>query len=127
MTQQPFERTSNTSLSNIREGMDVYDVNNNHIGTVERVHFGESAEGVQTATPSNLGTQGNTLVEDFWQAFTTDSVPETVRARLMQRGFIRIDADGIFASDRYVTLDNVANVEQDRVSLSVARDQLIKS
>ncbi len=120
MTQQ-----SRATMTTIREGMDVYDVNGKHIGTVERVHFGESVEGVQTATPSNPGTTGNTLVADFWQVFSTDNVPEELRARLMERGFIRIDADGLFASDRYVTLDNVASVGPDRVTLNVARDQLI--
>ena len=127
MTQQPSEGTSRSNLNDIREGMDVYDVNNNHIGTVERVHFGASTEGGLAATPNDVGARGNSLVNDFWQAFTTDDVPEVLRDRLMQRGFIRVDADGIFASDRYVTLDKVASVAQDRVTLSVARDQLIQS
>lgn len=127
MTQQPFGGTSRTNLTNIREGMDVYDANGKHIGTVERVHFGESAEGVQTATPSSPNLRGSSFLDDLAQVFTTDEVPDEVRERLLQQGFIRIDADGIFAADRYVTLDNVASVAQDRVTLSVSRDQLIKS
>lgn len=127
MTQQRSEGTSRANLNDIREGMDVYDVNDNHIGTVERFHFGASTEGGLAATTNDVGARGNSLVEDFWQAFTTDDVPDVLRARLMEHGFIRIDADGIFASDRYVTLDRVASVGPDRVTLSVARDQLITS
>ncbi|HEU5013571.1 MAG TPA: hypothetical protein VFT66_13690 [Roseiflexaceae bacterium] len=127
MTQQPFERTSRSGLTNIREGMDVYDSDGKHIGTVERVHFGASVEGVQTATPGDADLRGNSFLDDLARVFTTDDVPDEVRRRLLQEGFIRIDADGIFASDRYVTLEHVASVASDRVTLSVPRDQLVKS
>src|SRR5215210_3747197 len=60
MTQQPFERLSGTRgpdnevLKVIREGMDVYDRNDKHIGHVDYVFLGEASE---TAASEGLGPQ----------------------------------------------------------------------
>jgi hypothetical protein len=49
-----------------------------------------------------------------------------LRARLQQEGFIRLDAAGFFAADRYITPDQIAHVVGDEVLLRVTRDALIR-
>jgi hypothetical protein len=127
MTQQPFERTQLVALTLIREGMAVYDHSGEKIGTVEQVHFGaEGDHGRGAATPSTAGDRNDTLMDALRDAFTVDRIPQTLQARLLQQGFVRIDAAGLFASDRYVTPDQIAEVLDDRVVLRAARDELIK-
>ena len=81
---------------------------------VEDLYFGaagdESLEGVEPAGISQAVTNGgnemNELIEDFARALGgEDQLPEELRRRLLHDGFIRVDADGLFAADRYVTPD----------------------
>lgn len=123
---QPFDRSSAGAVTNIREGMEVYDARDTRIGTVEYIHFGAETEGDVAAEPSAAGVRSNSLVDIFADIFAVDTIPEEVQAQLMQKGFMRIDADGLFAADRYVTLDHVVSVAGDRVSLNVTRDELVK-
>jgi hypothetical protein len=48
------------------------------------------------------------------------------RQRLLQQGFVRIDANGIFAADRYVTPEQIDSVTGDGLMLNVTKDELIK-
>jgi hypothetical protein len=59
--------------------------------------------------------------------FPSDQVPETLRERLLRQGFLRIDSTGLFAADRYVMPDQIADVSEGRITLRVTRDELIKS
>ena len=54
-------------------------------------------------------------------------MPEAVQKRLLHDGFIRMDADGLFAADRYVLPDQIAGVSGDKVMLKVSKDQLQKA
>jgi hypothetical protein len=54
-------------------------------------------------------------------------VPETLRERLLRQGFLRIDSTGLFAADRYVMPDQIADVSEGRITLRVTHDELIKS
>jgi hypothetical protein len=117
-------------LARIREGMDVYDQRGDRLGTVERVYLGEASEeaiasGRGPATAPDPDWRDHSFVDDLVQAFAPDPVPEVVRARLLQHGFIRVDAAGIFAKDRYVTPDQIARVEPDGVHLRIGRDRLM--
>ncbi len=120
----------NEILSRVREGMAVYDVNRNHIGVVETLYFGEGTReqlerGEGPATPTGPYQPENNLVYDIARVFDSDNVPPSIRARLRQAGFIRLDADGFFAADRYIMSDQIAQVD-DHVHLNVTRDSLIK-
>jgi hypothetical protein len=42
---------------------------------------------------------------------------EPSRQHLLRHGFIRIDSTGLFAADRYVTPDQIADVSVDHVTL----------
>jgi hypothetical protein len=133
MSQQPFgERQGSRILTQVYEGMDVYDRTGDNIGTVEYVYLGAVSEDADTygagpATASGPGRGEDSLIEDFAKALSAgDHVPEALRERLRRQGFIRIDSTGLFAADRYVTPDQVADVSGDRVTLRVTRDELIK-
>jgi hypothetical protein len=133
MSQQPFEQQhGNRILTQIYEGMTVYDRAGNKIGTVEHVYLrgvNEEADkrGGGPETVPSPGRGESSLIEDFAQAiFPSDQLPETLRQRLLRHGFIRIDSTGLFAADRYVMPDQIADVSDDRVTLRGTRDELIK-
>ena len=48
------------------------------------------------------------------------------RQRLLLQGFVRIDANGLFAADRYVTPEQIASVSADGLMLNVSKDELVK-
>lgn len=54
-----------------------------------------------------------------------DGLPQTERERLLRLGYLRIDAAGIFAGDRYAAADEVAGVDGDVVRLGVGKDRLV--
>jgi hypothetical protein len=133
MSQQPSEQPHKSSLlTQIYEGMTVYDRTDQKIGTVERVYFGAVSQEADThgggpTTAAPPGAHESSLIEDFATAiFPADQVPEPLRQRLLRHGFIRIDSTGLFAADRYVMPDQIADVSEDRVTLRVTRDELIK-
>lgn len=121
-------------LSLVHEGMEVYDVRDNHIGTVDFVHFGSASE-----TQQELGTgpasvtaaddpqmRRDTIIDSIAEAFHPNEVPDQLQSKLLMSGYIRLDSSGLFASDRFITPEQITGVSGDRVQLSVTRDQLIK-
>lgn len=116
-------------LTQIVKGMRVFDRQNNEIGTVDRVQMSDddpSTADVEAATPGDLGQRRDTILDNIADAFRTDDLPEEVQERLLQQGFLRIDADGLFAADRYVTPDQIASVNPEGVVLGVSKDELLK-
>ena len=121
-------------LSQVHKGMHVHDVRDHHIGSVAFVHFGAASE-----TQQELGTgpthvtsaddpdmRRDTIVDNIAEAFDPNDIPRELQSKLLMSGFIRVDTAGLFASDRYVTPDQIAGVSGDTVTLSVGRDQLVK-
>ena len=121
-------------LAQIHEGMDVYDNSNNHIGTVDFVHFGAASEAQQEAGtgPASPGPadsvqmRDDSFVEMIAEAFSPNEVPDELRERLLHSGYVRLDASGLFASDRFILPDQIMGVTSDGVQLNVTRDELIK-
>jgi hypothetical protein len=66
------------------------------------------------------------LIHNFAKAFAVDEVPEELRERLINQGFVRIDANGLFAADRYITPQQIDSVSGDGLMLNVTKDELIK-
>jgi len=122
-------QTENT-LRFVEEGMKVFDRERHEIGKVEYVQFGDDdseTPEVEAAAPNTLDRHDRTLVGDIALGFTaSDDLPEEIRARLMVQGFVRIDANGLFAADRYVTPEQIDSVTGDGLMLNVTRDELIK-
>ena len=134
MSQPPFEPPyGNRLLTQIYEGMTVYDRAGKKIGTVEHVYLGELSNEVDKrgggpVTAPSPGRGESSLIEDVARAiFPSDQVPETLRERLLRQGFLRIDSAGLFAADRYVMPDQIADVSEGRITLRVTHDELIKS
>ncbi|HET8632352.1 MAG TPA: PRC-barrel domain-containing protein [Thermomicrobiales bacterium] len=108
MTVQHFG-TGAGLLAQIREGMEVYDRGNTKLGTVKDVYLG--GEDLSEATVP----EGSTLA----------AAPPALRSRLAAHGFLEIGT-GLLQANRYATGDQVAAVGEDRVTLAVAQDELLK-
>jgi hypothetical protein len=118
-----------TNLRSIAEGMKVFDRERHEIGKVEYVQFGDDNQAtpeVEAAAPNTLDDRRNTLVGAIADAFGDDDLPEEIRQRLLLQGFVRIDANGLFAADRYVTPEQIASVSADGLMLNVSKDELVK-
>jgi len=118
-----------TNLRSIAEGMKVFDRERHEIGKVEYVQFGDDNQAtpeVEAAAPNTLDDRRNTLVGAIAAAFGDDDLPEEIRQRLLLQGFVRIDANGLFAADRYVTPEQIASVSADGLMLNVSKDELVK-
>lgn len=99
---------ANALLLGIREGMSVFDLKDNKVGTVKHIQFADD-------TTDEAALISDPLVLE---------APEPVRSRLLRSGFIRIDA-GLLRRDRYAIADQIDRVQDDRVQLYVTRDELV--
>lgn len=116
-------------LAQIHEGMKVYDRMENEIGTVDRVKMSDdnpATEEVEAVTADEPVRRRDTFLGALADVFSPDELPDVVRERLLQQGFIRIDATGLFAADRYVLPDQIMSVSGDGVTLKVSKDELVK-
>jgi len=120
-----------TTLKFVEAGMKVFDRERHEIGKVEYVKFGDddpATPDVEASAPSDLREHDRTLIDDIAEVFgADDDLPEEIRDRLLLQGFVRIDADGLFAADRYVTPDQIDSVSGDGLMLNVTRDELVKT
>ena len=127
----PGPRLGSEVLAKTRKGMAVYDVHGQMLGSVRSVFLGESSEaargrGTSPATASRVDPRQRGLLDDFLAVFAHDPVPEELRERLRLHGFARIDCTGLLAPDRYVMPEQIESVGEDRVTLGVSADELIK-
>jgi hypothetical protein len=119
-------------FSSIREGMTVVDRDGDKIGTIET--FRASDEDPSRPGPA---TAGHSAAADDRQDFITatladifapdDNLPSEMQEKLLREGFIRLDADGLFASDRYIVPEQVERVESDQLVLAVRKKDLLKA
>ena len=133
MTQKPLEPTKTQSvLKSIHEGMEIHDSQEHKIGTVKEVYFGASSgemenHGAGAATAPSPNMRKDTLIDDVARGiFDIDDLPEEMRQRLINEGFIRVDPTGLFKGDRYVLPEQIAAVHDDHVHLNVRMDDLLK-
>jgi hypothetical protein len=119
---------SSASLRNVEQGMRVFDREHHAIGKVEWVQFGDDDPDTPEVEASGpFGRRdGETLLDALTRAFRSDDVPEELMHRLAHQGFVRVDADGLFAPDRYVMPEQIDSVSDDGLTLNVTKDQLIK-
>lgn len=142
------------TLTTVREGFRVVDASGDEIGKVRDLRSGDASAATADApmdsgdsggatrllaAPGGVGTGGTGTAGSaggaggaaaiFALGQTGDggepNVDEPAWSRLSRVGFIKIDAKGWFASDRYAAADEVARVEGETVYLSVSKDQLI--
>jgi len=117
-------------LRAVHEGMKVYDSRRKEIGRVDWVQYGNDdpeTPDIEASTTQGVETRINTgLAEDIIDAFRVDDLPEEIRQRLLMQGFVRIDAEGLFAADRYVLPDQIGSVVDDELVLTVEKSELVK-
>ncbi len=122
-------------LRQVHEGMRVYDRDGKDIGTVDRVYISEVSpeaerRGLGPATEENRNPNPDqprgAVLEDIARVFEPDRLPDTLQRRLYKNGFVRVNASGLLAADRYVLPDQVSRVSDGKVTLNVSRQELIK-
>jgi hypothetical protein len=125
-----FEQV-NLALTQVYEGMCVYDRTGRKLGTVEAVYLGELAwpdaeDAQELMTGSVRKPREFSLIEDFARAIS-ERVSDSLRERLLRHGFIRIDSLRPFALDHYAMPHQIDRVSDDRVMLRVQGNELIKA
>lgn len=115
-------------LQQIEKGQKIIDCNGREIGTVEWVHLSDedpATPGPETVT-ADASPDRLSLVDYLADVFKSDSIPEVLQNRMLREGFLRMDAEGFFASDRYILPDQIASASGGKVVLNVERDALIR-
>jgi hypothetical protein len=119
-------------LSQVYEGMTVYDVTGRRIGAVEYVYLGEltmaaDEYGQGWATTSADGNSEGSLIQEFARALLlTEQVPDAWREQFMCYGFFKVNSFSFLTAGRYVLPDQIASVVNNNVMLRVCRDELPK-
>lgn len=115
----------------ITEGMKVVDSSMSDIGKVETFRMTDEAPdepevdaaGVSPALEDDRNDMATLLADVF---HPDDKMPRELQEKALREGFIRLDADGFFASDRYIFPEHIDRVEGDRLILNVRKDDLLK-
>ena len=116
----------------VHEGMTVLDSAMNAIGTVESFRSTDEAPdrpdvdaaGVSPILEEERNTM-SALLEDLFHP--DDGLPRELQEKALREGFVRLDADGLFAADRYIFPEDIDRVEGDSLVLAVRRDDLLKA
>ncbi len=128
-------------ISRVQEKMKVVDVNGEELGKVDSVQMGDPSAATTAGETMGMGadnsvgmapggstsTLAGTALADVEAGFFGGrglDLPEPIRSELLRVGFLKIDGKGWFDSDRYARADQIADVSNDTVRLSVAKDTL---
>ena len=115
--------TGDGPIAQVREGMQVVDSASEHVGKVTAVQMGDpGAATVDSEAPDRGG-----FLQDIANLFGSDDepdLPETLRARLMRLGFIKVDESVLTPTDRYIAANQIAEVTGDTVRLNVTKDRI---
>lgn len=109
-------------IGEVRDGMTVFDSAGDKVGTVRAVRMGDPQ--AATAQGQERG-DGRGILGHLAAAFETDALPDAAMERLARVGFLRVDATGLFTGDRYVASDEIGEVRDEAVHLSVPADNLL--
>ena len=116
-------------LRDVHHGMKVFDASHKEIGRVDWVQFGNDDPAtpfLEARTIEGMEKRNDNFIDNLVDAFRVDNLPDVVRERLLMQGFVRIDAAGLFAADRYVLPDQIGSVANDELMLKVEKDELMK-
>jgi hypothetical protein len=109
--------------------MKVFDSEGHHIGKVDNLKFPENAIAPDTEVAEVadvVDERDDTIVDAIAEAFGHEEIEEPLRSRLLRDGYIHLDANGLFASDRYVLPEQIAGINAEGIALNVTRDALFK-
>lgn len=118
--------------NSIHEGMKVYDRARHEIGTVETFRIsdedptipGPESVGVSPALEDDRRGLSAVLADMF---SPDDGLPREMQEKALREGYIRLDAKGLFASDRYIFPEHIDHVEADGIVLKVEKDDLLRA
>lgn len=117
--------------STIHEGMKVLDAGHHEIGKVETFRISDDvpdqpeieAAGVSPVLEDERNTLAGLLADVF---HPDDGLPRELQEKALREGFVRLDADGFFAADRYIFPEHIDRIEGDKLVLNVRKDDLLK-
>ncbi len=116
-------------LAKIHEGMDVFDKTGGKIGTVEFLKMTDenpdTPQAEQLTSDPGLPVR-RTFVDNLMDVFRSEAIPDPLHETMLRTGFLRMDSEGLLSSDRYVLPSQIAEVNGDKVKLSVSKDALIR-
>lgn len=115
----------------IHEGMRVCDIAMDDIGTVEAFRLSDedpSQPGAETVGISPvIENERGTLTGFLGDVLRSDDqLPREMQEKALREGFVRLDAEGLFAADRYIFPEHIDRVEGDKLVLSVRKQDLLK-
>jgi hypothetical protein len=114
----------------VHVGMKVYDSRHHMIGRVDDLKFPENEDNPSVVPADIDGTDRNnrreTVLTAIAEAFGSEEMPEALKARLLREGYLRLDAAGLLAADRYILPSQVAAITGDEVTLNVEKEALLK-
>lgn len=115
----------------VYEGMRVCDIAMDDIGMVQAfrlsdedpTHTGTETVGVSPVIEQERGTLTGFLADVFTP---DDQLPREMQEKALREGFVRVDAEGLFAADRYIFPEHIDRVDGDKLVLSVRKRDLLK-
>ena len=107
---------TNRALELVQTGMMVADADGKEIGRVEYLELGYGDEAVPDDSLPDVFRSGVAGLND---RAGEPQLPEPVRTRFRQHGFLKVDGPGLTDTDRYVRGDWVAGVGGGRVNLTL--------
>ena len=116
----------------IHEGMAVLDSDMRSIGSVESFRATDEvpgrpdldAAGVSPALEDERNSFAALLADLF---DPEDGLSREMQEKALREGYVRLDADGLFAADRYIFPEHIDRVDGDRLVLNVSREALLKA
>ena len=102
---------NNKLLMNVREGMPVFDVERNKLGTVKTIRF--AADG------------GPDMIDPVYQGEHRKNVPQIELTRLLTSGYIEVNA-GFLRKDCYVRPEEIDRVTSEGIFLNVYGSQVLR-
>lgn len=116
----------------LHEGMSVVDSAMHEIGTIETFRVTDEVPGQPDVDAAGVSPvfeeERETLAGILADVFRPDDqLPREMQEKALREGFVRLDADGLFAADRYIFPEQIDRVEGDRLVLAVRKEDLLKA
>ena len=114
--------------SEVRKGMKVFDRLQKEIGKVEDFRFSEN-DTDHAIQPEEIDpidrTRQDTFMLALTQSFVADGLPQELHDRLLTEGYVKLDAKGLFAADKYILPEQIASADGQGLFLNVDMAALI--
>ncbi|RKR89656.1 hypothetical protein BDK92_4012 [Micromonospora pisi] len=115
--------TSPEPIAQVTTGMRVVDPVGEEVGTVVAVRVGDPNAVTAQDPPNGDGVLGDRVPHT--ESGDEPDVPPDLAARLLRSGYLKVDSPGLLARDLYIEADQIADVNQDVVELTVGRAELV--